>query len=319
MSMLTRLARAGLWALLGALILPGSASATEPTAVLTELRVGAADVGIRRSGESTWIPAQPLLALRPGDQLRATGNAQAVILFAGGSVQTVSAANSPFVVQAPRGRSGTENTQAFLGGVIQFLMGQQREPRYEQLAVRGPTLTPRIVSPRDTRLLPGPVTLEWMGPASLRYQVKVVGPQGVVWDQDNLPRQPVQYPASAPPLKPGARYTWLLTAPGQPDQQAQFEVVPTAEASRIQTALASVRSESPTAYPPSTVSVIRVGLLLHEKLYADARRELLARIATEPASPTFRELLGVVYDRTGLEELAVVEFEEASMLSRPKP
>jgi hypothetical protein len=65
--------------------------------------------------------------------------------------------------------------------------------------------------------------------------------------------------------------------------------------------------------------VIRVGLLLHEKLYADARRELLAGIAAEPGSPTFRELLGVVYDRTGLEELAVVEFEEASMLSRPKP
>ena len=218
MSMLIRLARAGLWALMGALILPGSVWATEPMAVLTELRVGTGDVGIRRSGESDWIPAQPLLALRPGDQLRATGNAQAVVLFAGGSVQTVSAANSPFVVQVPRGRSGTENAQAVLGGVIKFLMGQQREPRYEQLAVRGPTLTPRIVSPRDTRLLPGPVTLEWMGPASLRYQVKVVGPQGVVWDQDNLPRQPVPYPASAPPLEPGVRYTWLLTAPGQPDQ-----------------------------------------------------------------------------------------------------
>jgi hypothetical protein len=202
--------------------------------------------------------------------------------------------------------------------VVQFLMGQQRDPRYEQLSVRGPSLAPRIVSPRDTRLFPGPVTFEWTGSASLRYGIKISGPDGVVWEADNLPRQPQTYPASAPPLRPGSRYTWTLTAPGQPAQQTQFEIVSAPEAHRITGAIAQLRSDTLAGYPPSTIVVARAGLLLQERLYADARREILAGLAADPAAATLRQLLGLVYERSGLGDLAVQEYEEATMLSTPR-
>jgi hypothetical protein len=303
---------------LGALALARAAAAADPAAVLTELRPGTGEIQVRRAAEGAWAPALPLLALRPGDQVRATGPAQAVLVFTGGGVQTVSAANSPFVVPAPRARSGAANTQALVAGVVQFLLGQQKEPRYEQLSVRGPSIAPRILAPRESRLRPGPVLFEWMGGAAFRYQVKLVGPEGVVWEQDGLPRQPLAYPAIAPPLRPGASYRWTLTAPGQPVQQATFELVTEAEAARIAGALAALQPAALAGYPPTTATVMRVGLLVQERLYAEARRELLAALAAEPAAPSLRQLLGLVYERTGLEDLAGLEFDEAGMLSRPR-
>jgi hypothetical protein len=300
------------------LLLTCAGSAADALAVISELRPASGDVKVRRAGESEWISARPLLTLRPGDHVRTTGEAQAVVLFSGGSAQTVTAGNSPFVVQAPRGRSGAENAQNLLGGVVQFLIGQQRDPRYEQLSVRGPNLAPRIVSPRDTRLLPGPVTFEWTGPAAARYRVKVAGPEGAVWEAEDLPSQPISYPPSASALRPGARYTWTLTAPGKSPQQAHFEILSEADAQRVVAALGSLRPEVLTGFPPSTVVVTRAGLLLQERLYTDARREILAGLAADPRAPTLRQLLGLVYERSGLEDLAIREYEEATALSSPR-
>jgi hypothetical protein len=306
------------WAIVGMLVLAAQLHAAEPLAVLTELNLGSGGVQVRRAGEGEWVGAQPLLALRPGDQVRATGNAQAVVVFSGGSVQKVGAGSSPLTVQPPQGRSGRENVQTLLGGVVQFLLGQQKDPRFEQLSVRGPSLAPRIVSPRETRVLPGAVTFEWSGSAALRYQVKVVGPEGTAWERDGLPRQPLPFPASAPPLRPGTRYAWSLIAPGQPAQQAQFEVVSAEEAERIKVALAGVRPQVLPELPANTVLVMRAGLLMRERLYSEARRELLAGVAADPSASTLRQMLGHVYEKTGLDDLAIVEFEEATMLSRPR-
>lgn len=314
-----RLARVWSYAVLAILVLPLAGSAADPLAVISELRPGGGDVKIRRAGENDWTPAQPLLTLRPGDQVRSTGNAQAVVLFSGGAIQTVAAANSPFVVQTPRGRSGADNAQGLVGGVVQFLMGQQKDPRYEQLSVRGPSMAPRIVSPRETRLLPGPVTFEWSGFASVRYGLKVTGPDGVTtWEAASLPNQPVSYPSSAASLRPGSRYTWTLSAPGQPVQQAQFEILSEADGQRVAAALGRLSPAALTDYPASTVVVTRAGLLMQERLYADARREILAGLVADPQAPTLRQLLGLVYERSGLQDLAVREYEEATALSSPR-
>ena len=314
----TRGAWTSIWTVVGMFWLVTQLQAAEPLAVLTELNLGSGGIQVRRAGEAEWVGAQPLLALRPGDQVRVTGNAQAVVLYSGGSVQKVGAGSSPLTVQPPQGRSGRENVQSLLGGVVQFLLGQQKDPRFEQLSVRGPSLAPRIVSPRETRLLPGAVTFEWSGSAVLRYHVKVVGPEGIAWERDGLPRQPVPYPASAPPLRPGIRYTWSLIAPGQPVQQTQFEVVSAEETERIKTALAEMRQQSLPEFPANTALVMRASLLMRERLYTDARRELLAGLAADPSASTLRQMLGLVYEKTGLDDLAIVEFEEATMLSRPR-
>jgi hypothetical protein len=53
------------------LVLPTVAMAADPVAVVTEIRAEGGQVEVKRAGESAWGAAQPLQALRAGDQIRA--------------------------------------------------------------------------------------------------------------------------------------------------------------------------------------------------------------------------------------------------------
>ena len=286
-------------------------------AVLCEIRIGHGEVWVQHAGTADWMPPRPLLALHAGDQLRTEGDGQAVLIFTGGGTQTVVLANSPYTVQAPTAESGQENVGALVGRVTQFLLGQGKSPTYRPLAVRG-ALQPVILSPRGTKLLPGPVTFEWSGPDRLRYSIRVRGPQGLLWEQAQLPRQVLNYPEVAPALGAGVRYTWELQTNGYPVQRAQFELLPASEASRVQETLALLQSDTLPGYPPNTILLLRVGFLFREELYQEARRGLLAGIAADPNDPTLQLLLGYVYDRMGLKVEAAAAFEEARLLSTPR-
>lgn len=311
--------KSGRAALAGALVLVLAAvgSAADPVGVLTEIRAERGRVEVKRAGEPEWKPAQPLLALRPGDQIRATGEARASLVFTGGrGAQAVSAANSPFTVQAPTAAGASDKVRGLVGGVTDFLAGKQKDLAYLPLAVRA-VRPPRVaqLEPRETKLLPGAVTFEWSGSDTLRYKLRVLGPQGILWEQANLPRKPVVYPASAPSLEPGVRYFWQLETEGQPMQQAEFQILPAAEAKRVRESLDILVPASLPGYPPSSIALMRAGYVLRDGLYADARRELLTALAGDPDEPTLHLLLGQVYDAIGLGELAQREFMEARDLS----
>jgi hypothetical protein len=289
-------------------------------AVLTEIRPGQGEVRVKLAGETEWKAPRPLLALRPGDQVRVRGDGRAVVVFAGGrATQVVSQANSPFAIQAPRPATGAERIQGVLGSVTDFLLGQPGDPSYRPLTTRSLRQQPVIVSPRRTRLLSGPVRLEWHGPDHLRYRIRVIGPEGLVWEQGDLPRQAYEYPGAAPALGPGVRYVWELEARGHPPEQAGFELVPAVEADRIRADLALLQPGTLAGMPPGTVVVLRAGYLVQEALYHEARRELLAGIAADPGEPALHQLLGWVYERTGLPELAAEAFAEARFLSTRAP
>src|SRR5262245_66102917 len=164
------------------LLLSQLASAADPVAVLCDIRLDQGEVWVQHAGTSDWLPPRPLLALHAGDQIRAEGDGQAVLIFTGGGTQTVLSANSPYVVQAPTAESGRENVGALVGRVTQFLLGRGKSPTYRPLAVRNP-LQPVILSPRETKLLPGPVTFEWSGSDRLRYSIRVRGPHRLPWEQ----------------------------------------------------------------------------------------------------------------------------------------
>ncbi len=219
---------------------PAVAGAADPVAVLTEIRPGKGEVRVKRTDDADWTAPRALQALRPGDQVRVTGDGRVTLAFTGGSSQAVTAANSPFAVQAPRGETGGDRAKGLMAGVTQFLLGQPKAPTYQALSVRAGAPPPRILAPRDTRLLPGSITFEWAGPPRTDYVVRLTGPQGLVWEQAGIPRRPLPYPSTAPPLVPGARYSWTLDAPGQAAQRADFEVVPEPDAVRIRAALADL-------------------------------------------------------------------------------
>ena len=306
-------------ALAGALVLVPAAlaSAADPVGVLTEIRAERGRVEVKRAGESEWKPAQPLLALRPGDQIRATDDARAALVFTGGrGAQAVSAANSPFTVQAGTAAGASDKVRALVGGVTDFLVGKQKDLAYLPLSVRA-VRPPRMaqLEPRETKLLPGAVTFEWSGSDTLRYKIRVLGPQGILWEQADLPRKPIVYPASAHGLEPGVRYFWQLETDRQPIQQTEFQILAAAEAGRVRASLDILVPASLPGYPPSSVALMRAGYVLRDGLFAAARRELLTALAADPDEPTLHLLLGQVYDTIGLGELAQREFMEARDLT----
>ena len=295
------------------------ALAADPVAVLTEIRPGKGEVRVKRADDPDWTAPRALQALRAGDLVQVTADGRATVTFTGGSSQSVTAATSPFTVQAPRGETGSDRARSLVGGVTQFLLGQPKPQAYQSLSVRAGAPPPRIVSPRETKLLPGSPTFEWTGPPRSDYRIQLTGPQGRVWEQAGVPRRPLPYPASAPPLTPATRYSWTLELSGQAAQRANFEILPEADAARVRAALGELTPGGLGSGDASPVTLVRAGFFLQEGLYAEARRELVDAIAKDPDEPTLRQLLGHVYDRVGLADLAAQEFDEAEFLATRKP
>lgn len=298
-------------AALSALALGAGAWAADPVAYITEIqKKGAGEVRVRAAGETEWKAPRPLLALRPGDQIQAQGDARVVVLFhAGGGTKTVTSANSPFTVAPAAGGAGSGQLRTVTASVSQFLLGKQETPQYRKLSTRSLCAPPLILSPRHTRVFAGELRFEWEGCDRYRYTVRLVGPQGVVWQQADLPRQPVVYPATAPALTPGVPYRWELEAAGQPVERAQFEILTDGEAQRIRGALAVLdRAEG---YSPVTLVVMHTAVLFEEGLYSEARRQLETALAARPSEPNLRMLQGYVYQRVGLNALAADAFDRA--------
>jgi hypothetical protein len=311
------------WFILGALavLAPAgghAAPAGDPVAVLTEIRAGQGEVRVKLAAEADWKAPLPLLSLRPGDQVRVTQNATTVLMFSGGQgTLTVSAANSPYTVQAPAAGPGGR-TPELVANLSRILMGKKKDLSYVPLAVRSVKQPPVLLSPRGGKLL-GPPLLEWAGSDRLRYTVRVLGPQGKVWEQTNLPRAPLPYPASAPPLSPGISYRWELEAKDFPAQQGQFAILTPTEIASIHENLTVLDPSALPGYPKNTVVLMRAGFLFEQGLYAEARKELQAALTADPDEPSLHLLLGHVYERTGLTALAAEEFDETQFLSSRTP
>ena len=299
----------------------GEAFAAEPVAVITEIRATHGLVQMKRAGEAEWRPIQPLLALRSGDELRVTGDGQAVVVFRGGrGPKTVTAANSPLVIEAPQVEPIRERLHRVLRTAFDLLLATEKARDTNPFGVRhGGLPLVAMLSPRSTVVFPGPVVFEWDGPDLGSYRVRVSGPQGPLWEAANLPRKLLHYPKAAPPLSPGARYVWELETAGYPAQYAEFDVLSDEAAARIRSDLDLLAPSTLQNYPPSTVVVMRGALLLRERLHAQARQELLQGIAANPEDPTPHFLLGEVYDLIGLPELASGELLKARDLSHGRP
>ncbi len=258
---------------------------------------------VKLAAETDWKAPLPLLSLRPGDQVRVTQNATAVLMFTGGQgILTVSASNSPYTVQPPAASASGGKTSEFLSSLSRLLMGKKKDLAYVPLAVRSAKQPPLMLSPRDGKLL-GPPLLEWAGSDRLRYTVRVFGPRGKLWEQANLPRAPLLYSASAPPLSPGVSYRWELEAKDFPLQQGQFTIMMPTEIASIREHLTALDPSALPGYPKNTVILMRAGFLFEQGLYAEARKELQVALTADPDEPSLHLMLGHVYERTGLRDL----------------
>jgi hypothetical protein len=307
-------------AALGVALLVGPAWSSDPVAYITEIqRHGKGAAAVKRMGENATQPAQPLFVLRRGDEVHVSGDAHVVLLYhAGAGTQTVSRSNSPFIVDVPTPARSRDRLQIVIATVGQVFLNQQSTPVYRRMAVRSAeslTSVPVLVSPRRTRLFPGPVRFEWEGGAPGGYAVRVLGPQGVVWEQKDVRRPGLAYPADATPLVDGTAYTWEVQGANQPAQRTDFELITNAEARRIRDSLELLQRAAREGYSAGTVPLMRAAVLLDEGLYADARRELQAAAASNRGEPAYHLLLSYIYQRIGLAGHAGDAYERALSLS----
>ena len=294
-------------------ICPLDVRATDGIAVIIEIHLNAGDVQVRRSDETTWRQAQPLLTLRPGDQITVLQDARVTVAFIGRrGIRVLGAADSPFIVVDEPPNTLAEKVRETVGAIAQFLIRTSSGSTHVPITVRpGPAVRVAILSPRDSRLLPGPVAFEWTGSHSVRYRVRVLGPEGTVWEASDVALGQTSYPAWAPPLLTGVRYQWQLEVPNVPTQQAYFELLGADQADRIRTTLDLLNAEGVSQGSRSSVVTLRSGFLIQQGLYSEARKELVSAARVDPTEPTLHYLLGMLYEQAGLADMAGREFSEA--------
>lgn len=286
--------------------------AQETVGVITEIKVGRGKVELKPAGAGEWRRAGPLAALRSGDVVRATDDATVVILMSGGrGTIKLDAAKSPFTLPAPGSGEGKVDklVQAGLG----YLASSKEAPK-AVLSVRSASRPPVVISPRNTPVLADALVFEWMGTSFSRYTVRVVGPSGPVFEQKGVTGARFAYPAGAPSLAPGTRYTLEVQAGSHASQQAWFEVVDAARARGIADDLTALERALGPGVSPSSVAVVKAGVLAREGLVHDARRLVLAALAKDPDEPALHQLLGNLYVQTGLNELGAESHDEAEFL-----
>lgn len=297
-----------------ALAAPADAQTGETAAVITEIKPARGRVEVKPAAGGDWRPARPLLALRAGDLVRTTENASAVVLLSGGrgSVRVEGVAGTltvPAVSAAGQGQKAKALVEASLG----FLAGTTKESSQAVLATRSMARPPVILSPRNGRVLPEALAFEWLGSRFTRYAVRLVGPNGPVIERQVTGAR-WEYPADAPALAPNVRYTLQVSGASQPPQGAWFEVLDAARARAVAGDLTALEQELGTAVSPTSRAVMRAGLLAREGLLHDARRVVVAALDGDRDEPTLHLLLGDLYTRTGLTDLASESFDEAQFL-----
>jgi hypothetical protein len=312
---------------LGALLGPRPASGQggETAGVVTEIKMSRGRVEVRPAGTEAWRPAGPLQALRAGDAIRTTEDASVVILLSGGrgSVR-VEAANSPLMVPAPDpGERKLEKVRALLEASLSFLAGA-KEQSQAVLATRAGVRPLVILTPRNGPVLPDSLIFEWYGVRRSDYTIRITGPSGVVFEQKDVSGVVFDYPPDAPRLAPGVRYTFQLLAAGYPPQEVWFELLDSSRAQAVRRNLRLVEQTLGPRLSPNSFVALRVGILAREGLIHDARRTLTAALARDPDEPTLHLLLGNLYLKTGLPDLAAASYGEARFLlnrgaSEPPP
>jgi hypothetical protein len=307
-----------LLALVAVIAVPMAARAqgAETVGVITESKPGRGRVEVKPAAGGDWRAATPLLALRAGDSLRASEDALAVVMLAGGrGVVRVQAGNSPVVLAAPGSDGRADKARALVESSLGFLSRTSKEAPRGLLATRSAVPPPIVLTPRTSLVRPDGLVFEWVGSARAKYGVRVTGTAGPVFERADVPGPRLPYPDDAPRLEAGARYTVEVRAGGQAPQRAEFEVVDADAARAIARDLGELDAVLGAGAPASSAAVLRAGYLADRRLFHEARDVLLRALRADPEEPALFVLLGNVYERTGLPAQAGEAFEEAQWLA----
>jgi len=292
-----------------------SAQPDETAGMITEIKVGRGTVEMK-TADGDWRRAAPLSALRAGDEVRAAGDASAVVLLTGGrGTVLVRAKNSPYAVGAPRAKDSTaQRVRSLLSSSLGFLAAGPKEPPTALTSSRGGNGTGEILTPRNGMILPDSLVFEWLGSQFSRYRVRIVDSSTVSLERKGVVGARLTYPADASRLQAGVRYQLQVEASGSKPAEAWFEIVNEARAVEIRENLKQLEASLGRRVSPSSRAAVRAGALASDELFHDARLVVLAALAKDPDEPSLHMLLANIYLKTGLPRLAAQSLHEAQFL-----
>jgi tetratricopeptide (TPR) repeat protein len=224
---------------------------------------------------------------------------------------TVDEKNSPFEIKTAAKTAGR------LKEAAGTLVGKKSSSNFVALAVRGKTRGPTLLAPRETKLLTATPRFQWVGMEGQPSAVKVSGAEGVIWSVENVADTQIVYPASAPALQSGVSYSWSAERRGVTAEKAVFSFLGAEESRAIKTRLTEI--DASDGVSKTTLAILKGSFLISKDLYYDARETLLEAAKSDPQEPTLYFLLGEVYEKTGLKNLAQEAYSEAELLTERKP
>lgn len=288
-----------------------AAQSEDVVAVLTEIKFNRGDIQISHPGK-TAERAAVLQSLYTGSKVQVSNGATATIVFTDGSrAVTVDEKNSPFEIKPAAKTAGR------LKEAADSLVGKKSASNFVGLAVRGKTRGPTLLAPRETKLLTATPRFQWVGVEGQPSAVKISGADGVIWSAENIAGTQIVYPASAPALQSGIMYSWSAERRGVTAEKAAFSLLGAEESRAIKARLAEI--DAADGIPKTTLAILKGSLLISKELYYDARETLLEAAKSDPQEPTLYFLLGEVYEKTGLKNLAQESYSEAELLTERKP
>lgn len=303
----------GAWVFLVSLV--GAASAQDAVAVITELKFNRGDIQLRATHGAAAAKPAVLQSLYAGNVVQTTKDAAAVIFFTDGSrVATVDEKSPSFEVRASSAKDSAAGAR--VKEVANLLVGKKKPPTYVALSVRGKAQPPTLLSPRNSKILTDNPTFHWMGMDQQPGTVKVFGPQGEIWSAQNINLTKIAYPATAPRLQADVEYGWSIEKKGVAASKTTFKLLGGLEARAVKERLTELGAMGGAS--KTTLAVLKANLLMSKELFHDAREILTEAIGADTDEPTLHFVLGELYDKIGLKNLATEEYNEAEFLAKAK-
>lgn len=271
--------------------------------MVTEVNTNRGVVEVMVRGASDWKRAQPLRALRSGDAIRATGHSSAHVVISGESrIIRIDSRNSPFVVTARSDRSKPKAMDLLLK-IFAYLGAYSEDRLATLLGSRGEQQGAGIISPRNGPVLPESLIFEWSSVYSGPSTVTISGAAGMIVQRQGVIGDTFEYSDGAVRVVPGERYR-IRVKQDESVFEAWFEVLPADRTGAVRRDLAELDAALPGDTPLTSRAIVRAGYLSEEGLFHDARLTLLTALARDRRSAAIYVLLGGIYGRTGLPDLA---------------
>ena len=288
--------------LCAAIVLPswthGPRISADPAAVLIQV---SGSVQVQRTGESKGIPATIGISLNPGDKVVVGSGGKAVLMYKSGRMETAAA---DVTVAAPEARQPAGHFQQVVNTVAQVATTNARVQPNRQGMIRPIAGEPIPVTPRNgVKLLDVRPTFTWFrvpDAASYTVQLRRVTPAGGAIQRFTAKDTSWTYPASEPPLVPGAEYEWTVGAtPGRiSSYRGRFKIVNADEFASVATVLRELATAN---IDPATDGLFVLALAYRDAgLYYEASRALERLAATGSGKGrAFYLLRGDVLDAIG--------------------